>query len=91
MGMTPIMVCERRVAEELSHGTSAGMGDEIKRIAKLKDHAIETPKSRKAIVKALEEYMQKRKGTKEGRAAQKAISMIITVAMLEVLRGEDGD
>ena len=87
MGMTPLMAYERKMSEATLDGVPGCMSAEIRRIAKLKDQAIESPERRKATVKALELYMRKKRGTREGRAAQSAISLIITVSMLEVLQG----
>ncbi len=87
MGITPLMAYEREVSESLLDGSPSRMSPEIRQIARLKDRAIETPDSRKAVVKTLEQYMQRRRGTKEGQAAKRAISLIITVSMLEVLQG----
>jgi hypothetical protein len=86
MGMTPLMAYERKIGER-TLSSSGCMSAEVRRIAKLKDQAIEAPERRKAVVKTLEQYMEKNKGTTEGQAAQRAISLIITVSMLEVLQG----
>ena len=87
MGITPLMAYERRVGEAILEGLPKCASAEIRQIARLKDRAIEAPASRKAVVKTLEQYMQRKRGTKEGQAAQRAISLIITVSMLEVLQG----
>jgi uncharacterized membrane protein len=87
MGITPLMAYERRVGEETLSNLPKRASTEIKQIAKLKDQAIEAPERRKAVVKTLEQYIQKKGGTKEGLAARRAISLIITVSMLEVLQG----
>lgn len=84
MSAIPLVVCEREQGEEF---LPARISPEMKRIAQLKERAIASPESRKAIVRSLEQYMEKKRGTREGRAAQKAVSVIIAVSMLEVLQG----
>jgi len=85
--MAPLKAYERRVSEQMLDGLPERTSGEIRQIARLKDYAIAAPESRKDVVKTLEQYMQKRRGTREGQAAQRAISIIITVSMLEVLQG----
>lgn len=85
--MTPLMAYQNKVSEDLLEDLPSRVSPEIRQIARLKDRAMEAPESRKAVVKTLEQYMQKKRGTKEGQAAQQAISLIITVSMLEVLQG----
>lgn len=87
MGIAPLVAYERRVGEQMLDSLPGCASTEIRQIARLKDYAIDAPESRKAVVKTLERYMLKKRGTKEGRAAQTAISLIITVSMLEVLQG----
>jgi hypothetical protein len=87
MGTMPLLVCERKLSEDMLAELPACTSPELRRIARLKERAIAAPERRKAIVAHLEGYMQRRKGTREGKAAQRAISMIIAVSMLEVLQG----
>ena len=90
MGITPLaplVAYERKVSERMLDGLPERMSGEIRQIARLKDYAVEAPESRKDVVKTLEQYMRRKRGTREGRAAQRAISIIITVSMLEALQG----
>ncbi len=87
MGTMPLLVCERKLSEDMLVELPARASPELRRIAQLKERAIAEPERRKAIVAHLEGYMKSKRGTMEGRAAQRAISMIIAVSMLEVLQG----
>jgi len=68
MGITPLaplVACERRVSGEMLDCLPDRVSGEIRQIARLKDFAIEVPERRKEVVRALERYMRRRRGTRE--------------------------
>jgi hypothetical protein len=83
--------------EGLSEAPVAGKGlrqmlssidTRAEQISKLRDYAMDSPKSRKEVIGVLEAYAGRYKGTRRAAKACSAIATILTVSMLEVLQGE---
>ena len=62
--------------------------DDTKVIGMLRDYAIRVPDRRNEITRILDRYAKMHKGTRNGIIANKAASTIVTIMMLEILRGE---
>ncbi|MDE1855514.1 MAG: hypothetical protein KGH57_04325 [Candidatus Micrarchaeota archaeon] len=59
-----------------------------RRIAQLRNEAMEAREKRAGIIQALEGYIAERGTTGEAGAASRAVATIMTVSMLEILQGD---
>lgn len=82
---TNVSLSEQQIADASLQKTLTAS---TKQIAKLKDYAMETPDKREEAIGALEEYIERYRGTRSAATACKAISTILTVSMLEILQGD---
>lgn len=83
--------------ESLSEAQVAGMelkqmltstDPSAEQISRLRDYAMDSPKSRQQVIGALETCIERYRGTRRAAKACSAISTILAVSMLEVLQGE---
>ncbi|MGC8628704.1 MAG: hypothetical protein ACP5T4_00635 [Candidatus Micrarchaeia archaeon] len=76
----------QKIDLELIGNRKAGEVISIKNIRKMAKVALENTEQRDAIVEQLETIIKRARNTKEGLAAEKAVSTIIAVEMLEILK-----
>ena len=60
----------------------------VAQIARLRREGMDSPERREDIIRTLESYIGEHKDEQEATAASRAITTIMTVAMLEILQGD---